>query len=628
MTIINSSTVVVFNYDELEAVLQQSNTYTLVYLGADITLESGIQILSSKSEVTIDGTYEDLRYTLTIPYGVWEDTIYVAEPTSSINLTVQNVDIDSDNIQGAIFITNNEIFRFVVVNFINITFTGPNLTTCHYSRVFIINSDITIPYGDGVVNGYEVAVSRSVTLGGNVNMISDSPHSLFDVNYDTFSALPFIEVLPNSNIDITHPGGAFYEVSYTTICNITFGSNSITNIKNKYGMSYTGSDVTKNLLIDNDALVNIEQSTSQNDRSTWYINGEFKMNSGSSLRIICDFAGIAENYCLRFTASTASMYLDNPKSVVFYNATTDAIKSDATIPYYLNIPQYNRWTSVTPFISAGNIYYIPTFSWYKLENMSNLVLNGTITASGTIITNINLTPEEISELPDLNEFLLNNTKVLSMGSPILSLNPITDISNTISGMTVPNADIKISYDGNEDYIVADSNGEFTYTAGFSLPIGTEISFVVNLAGSFLYRFRTVEVIFDGDLTIISATEIVTFEQTAFQSSPTLLKRAGPLQVVVNDARITPTVWNLYATIDNQPTNSTGKVLTDGLVFVDNLSNMTVLSDIGTLVYTSDGVTPGEITVTWLDEEGILLQLNVVPIVKGTTYRTNINWYVE
>lgn len=70
MTIINSSTVVVFNYDELEAVLQQSNTYTLVYLGADITLESGIQILSSKSEVTIDGTYEDLRYTLTIPYGV------------------------------------------------------------------------------------------------------------------------------------------------------------------------------------------------------------------------------------------------------------------------------------------------------------------------------------------------------------------------------------------------------------------------------------------------------------------------------------------------------------------------------------------------------------------------------
>ncbi|MDD4187746.1 MAG: hypothetical protein PHX04_03180 [Bacilli bacterium] len=624
MTIIDSSTVVVFNHDELEEVLSEINTYTLVYLGADITLESGIKILSSKSEVTIDGTYLEERYTLTIPYGTWEDTIYVEGLASSINLTVQNVDIDAENIHGAIFIENEAIFRFVLVNFINITFTGPTVTWCHYSSVFIINSDITIPHGDGVVNGDAVAISRNVTFGGNVNITSDSPQSLLEVNYDTFSAIPLIEVLPNSNIDITHPEGAFYEVSFTTICNITFGSNSISNIKNKYGMSYTGSDITQNLIIDSGALVNIEQSTRQTDRSTWYINGQFKMNDGSSLRIICDFDGIADNYCLRFLGG-ASVDINNPKSVVLYNKTTDAIKSNSNTPYNLNISQYNRWGAVTPFASAGNIYDIPTYSWYKLEDVSNLVLNGTITSTGTIITTINLTPDEIIALPDLNELEFNNTSVLSMGRPSLTINPITDSSTEITGKTTPDADVRISYLGDEHYEVADSNGDYIYSYSPPLAIGTEISFVSNLAYSFLYRFRTVEIVFEGDLFIKSATSQVTFYTTPFQSTPTLCMRSTPLSVVVEEGRITPDFWNLYATITHALINEHGDILTNGLVFVDSIGAMTPLSGTPVLVYTSDGIATGDITVDWPDEEGILLQLNIVPIVKDTTYKTDINW---
>lgn len=305
----------------------------------------------------------------------------------------------------------------------------------------------------------------------------------------------------------------------------------------------------------------------------------------------------------------------------------NAIKSNGNTPYILNIPQYNKWTSVTPLAIAGNIDDIPTYSWYKLENMNNLELTGTITSTGTIITTTNLTTEEILELPNFTDLEFNNTNVLSMGSPHLSLDPITDEFTSISGVTVPNADIKLNYGGNDYSTVADSNGDFSFAVGSLIPIGTEISFIVNFAGSFLYRFRTVEVNFDGDLTITSATEIVTFEQTPFQSTPTLSRRAVPLQVVVFDARKAPTAWNLYASIDNQLTNSAGKVLTDGLVFVES-TNMTVLSNTETIVYTSDGLNNGETTVSWPDEEGILLQLNIVPIVKDTTYRTNINWYVE
>lgn len=49
MQIINDNTVVVFSYAELKTALEQNNNYTYVYLGADITLENGITLLSHQT---------------------------------------------------------------------------------------------------------------------------------------------------------------------------------------------------------------------------------------------------------------------------------------------------------------------------------------------------------------------------------------------------------------------------------------------------------------------------------------------------------------------------------------------------------------------------------------------------
>lgn len=331
---------------------------------------------------------------------------------------------------------------------------------------------------------------------------------------------------------------------------------------------------------------------------------------------------------LEFIGTGASLNLNNPRSVVLYNISANAIYSRNIMNYSLNIPQYNRWLTVTPYASAGNIYDIPNYSWYKLENTNNLTVSGTITTTTTTISSINLTPSEQAILPALSNFLLNNTRVLSIGRPSLTINPITDLSSDISGTTTPNADVKISYSGNNYYVKADSNGNFIYSYSPPLPIGTKISFVSNLANSFLYRFRTVEIIYPGDLTIISATNQVIFSTIPFQYSPTLCNPTIPIEVVVEDSRITPAVWNLYASISHELTNEKGNVLTDGLVYLDNFKNMTVLSSTPTLVYTSDGVTTGEIQVSWPIDEGFLLQLNIVPIVVKTTYKTDINWYIE
>ena len=57
MQIINDTTVVVNDNDELKSALSENNTYNYIYLGNNIEANSGFIINSNKSKVIIDGTY-------------------------------------------------------------------------------------------------------------------------------------------------------------------------------------------------------------------------------------------------------------------------------------------------------------------------------------------------------------------------------------------------------------------------------------------------------------------------------------------------------------------------------------------------------------------------------------------
>lgn len=63
MTILNDATMIIFTSEELKTVLEQNNSYTHIYFRANITLASGIKIGSTKTNIIIDGTYQDVRYT-------------------------------------------------------------------------------------------------------------------------------------------------------------------------------------------------------------------------------------------------------------------------------------------------------------------------------------------------------------------------------------------------------------------------------------------------------------------------------------------------------------------------------------------------------------------------------------
>ncbi len=629
MTIIDSETVVVFNYNELKSVLE-GNTYSYIYFGDNITLSGGINVNLNRTNLTIDGTYDNIRYTYTdYPSSAYPQTILlIGSASTSMNITVKNIDVIGRNFYGVICVYDSSNFSNVTVSYENIVYEGPQLAFNPYSSLIIKDSDINIIPDVSPAN--EVAETRNVTLGGNVTINSvTTGTSIFWLRHVVGGAYPYINILPDANISITSVNRYLYFISSATHINITFGSGSTTNITTATGISYDDGHRAQNVLIDTNATVNIEQTEGFGSTSTWVVIGEFKMNTGSSLKMISDFAGVTGNYCLQFIGTNASFNINNPNSLIMYNRATNAIHSSNTIPYNLNISQYNRWLSAkTPLNTAGNIDNIPTYSWYKIENMNNLTASGTITSSTTTMASNNLTPTEIAQLPDLSNFLLNNSPVLSMGRPSLTIGPITDLSTDITGTTTPYSDIKINYNSSDHLTVADASGNFIYSYSSALPEGTIINFIANLANSFLYRFRTVQIVYIGDLYISEATKQVFFNLTPFQTTPTLCNRSTPLKVVIQDERVVPSPWNLYATINFPLTNENGKILENGLIFIDESDNTFILSDTPTLVYSDPIGAFGTTDVEWQDEKGILLQLNIVPIESNTTYRTDINWILE
>ena len=63
--IIDNNTVVVTTSEELKQAVSEDNSYNYIYLGSDITATSGFVINNNKAKLTIDGTYNNTKYTYT-----------------------------------------------------------------------------------------------------------------------------------------------------------------------------------------------------------------------------------------------------------------------------------------------------------------------------------------------------------------------------------------------------------------------------------------------------------------------------------------------------------------------------------------------------------------------------------
>lgn len=619
MKVIDSVTVVVYTSDELKTALENNNGYTYIYFGSDITLTSGINISGTKSNVIIDGTYENVRYHFTDMKNLSGSSAIQAANRLILNVTVKNMDITGYNYYGVIYVPDSSTYQSTVVEYNNITYIGPQISFHPYGLTRFINSNITIQ--ENYAAGNEVAECNKIEIGGTTTILHKSTGNS---SFWFRNSNPSFTVLKNANVTFTSEARELlYGVSNLKF---TVEENAIFNVTTKNGFSY-GTFGTGETLIDKNASFSLTQTAANGSYSTWYSYGIITVNENANLSIINDFTNInASNYNINFQGSSAGFILNNPGYIILYNKVANIINTSTTINFNFKFSRINLFNKVISINSKISADTLPTYSWYKSLDISNV--SGTFNSTTSTITTNNFTEEELTMLPGLTNFIFANKKIMSIGDAPLHINPITDESVTMSGKSLSSSSILIEYDSVKTVVDATTDGYFNYEYTPTLPIGTVVTFTSKESDNLIYKTKRVTIVYSGELTIDSYPTTINFILKPISLNPLLLSKNESIVIKITDSRIYSSDWKLYASINNDLKDGDSS-LPNSIVFLDSDNSVNVLSTDKTLVYTgknNDGSTL-ETDVTFLAEEGILAQIeDKIDIDK--IYTATITWTLE
>lgn len=616
MIVLDENTVVVFTYQELKTVLEGNNLYNYIYFGNNIKLTSGINISSTKKNLTIDGTYNNVTYTFEdVNSSTTSNTISINN-TNANKITVKNVNIIGHNYYGIIYVPDSNTYQNVIIEYNNISYTGPQISFHPSGLTRFINCNI-------IINSQEIAECNRIEIGGTttINHTSTSDSALWFRG----SNPPYFKILENSIVNITITNRElFYGVNnldFSVLSGATFILNSA------LGMAY-GNYGTSNVLLDKNSTTKITQTKKNSNYPTWYCNGIFNINENASFYMINNYTNISSNnYNIYFRTTSAALNINNPKEIVLYNEKANTIYSNSTIPFNITLNRINIWNVANKLDTAGSIDNLPNYSWYKSSGLFNITGNITTTTTN-VITN-DFSQDALNKLPTLNNFMFQKP-VISVGKIDLTLCPVSDESLNLCGYTVLDADVLISYLNNNDIVSANTDGYFSHNLTSPLALGTNIKYIANKKNSFIYETREIQVKYSGELVLNNAPDKIQFKLSPISSLPILCPRLEDIKIIITDSRLESTNWKLYAKINHNLTSSNGYVLTDSLVYVNDNKTVDILSNTPLLIY--QGVNnQGETkitTISWEEDKGILLRIENEPIENNETYEAEITWILE
>ncbi len=620
MTIINENTIVVFTYDELKNILENTNTYTYVYLGANITLTNGIKISSTKKNLIINGTYNNTTYTFEDKKSSSAtDTIYVASALNEY-VIVKNLNIIGYNYYGTIYVPESNTYKNTIVEYSNITYVGPQISFNPNGLTRFINCKITIQ--DNYLTGNEIAECNRIEIGGTttINHTSTANSSFWFRN-----ASPSFTILENAIVNIT---SSKRELIYgVNNLEFTIKNNAYLSVTTNNGLSY-GNFGTKNTIIDTNATFILKQTGTNGSYATWYSYGPITINNNATLEIINNYTGIGtNNYNIYFSTSDSALILNNPKEVILYNEKANVIYTNTTSTFNFTFNRLNLFNNIINILDTITKATLPTYSWYKENDLSTI--SGTFTSTKTTILENNFTEEELSLLPALSNFIFPNKKIMSVGTFLLHPKALSDTDTTLTGLTLSNASLLITHNDTEATTLADSNGLFSYSYGTTLPIGTTFKIEAKEENKPIYVTKTITIVYSGELIITSVPTTISFLPQVLSKDPLLCPRKENIPIVITDSRLNSTAWKLYAVIDHDLTTETNITLPNSLVFKNQTGELSTLSTTKTLIYTGEE-NNNELkvtTITWNDNEGILL-LVTAPLLNNQEYRAKITWILE
>jgi len=748
ISVLASNEIVVYTYAELKDALQSStNGIDYIYLGSDITLEiSGISVSNTKSNVTLDGTYNGIRHTLIEGKSAAITTNIYINSASMNTFTLKNMDVFAYNYYGTIKVADT--ISDVTLIYDNLVYNGPQIT--HNPNGHAVYKDTTINIqNNGISAPQEVAEIANVDFYGNVEITQGNAYHIFylykpstftfhehsnvrinantnpmfynssvaivmdnDATFNYYSTAPklsnlnhtirLLELKENATFDLHFNGIATLDYATRFSGDVVIGENANFNITTQSVIStYLIYGTSSNNWILNGGNVNIETNANVNNvvsansiiinRGLFSINnfatqaigvtlidgiriereGSYKQYSNQASSYSFNTTGngmgiqvqggyfhieaknVSAQYLMGASSpfsidkdssvyvytqsgpATALIYMsgngyidiNDPKSVVFYSPQNRMIQYSGTRPLQMIADQINIWsTNATPGYQSWN----PPQSFWNKQEDELYKISGNLAAGIAGVYTITSTNYEANDGSNGNPkdlFVMNNLKVLSLGRLSLSIDPIFVQQPTLSGTSVPNAIIKITYNGNEQILQANDQGGFETTLT-NLQIGDRILVEANNQ-YYLYQKESVMVEDFGGLSFKDVPSAMNFHSTNIPSSTTLINRQlESWSIQVEDERAIKNNWKLFASLE-QPYMDANNEKTNNLqlVYVDENNNEKSLTQDPLLIY--DAQNKQDITnISWLANQGILTKFIPGLIFKDSSYRATITWTLQ
>ena len=615
--IIDNRTVVITTSDELKQVLSEDNDYEYVYLGSDITATSGFIINSNKIKVTIDGTYNNVKYTYTNNLSL-EETVIKASTTNK-RIILKNMNIVSSHGYGVVYVPSHPNYSNVVVEYNNINFSGIELSQNYYGTTKIIDSLIDAKDTNNV-STQRVCDSNRIIIGGNTTITSSSSTNTVFFFNDVIPS--YIKIVPNSNVSITTNKEL---MNGTNRLDLIVGHGSEFLLTTGNGFAITTTHGARNVLIEEMANFTFIEKSHQRV-PMWNVFGDFIVKEGASISVINTYMTTpTDNYNIYFKGTNQKFILDNPKYVNIYTKNANVVYTNNPVDFAFSFSRINMWIYALDYTSACGLDDTPALYWYKETTPSKIT--GVFNKDSTTVTSHNFTDTELSSISDINSFSFQGKKILTIGMLKINVHPITDSTNVISGHTIPYANVKIEYDNKSLTASADENGLFEANVDSAIAENTRVKITSCLNSCFTERKVTTP--FMGELTLLKATENIPFSMKMSSTNPIILPKKNETVVTVVDSRVNSTNWKLYLNYTNPMIESTGKVLIDSLLFKKFNNEEIFLKTTKKLIYESNdnGGVVNVSNITFSTDKGLFLRPSK-DLLEDEDYSTIIVWSVE
>lgn len=267
-------------------------------------------------------------------------------------------------------------------------------------------------------------------------------------------------------------------------------------------------------------------------------------------------------------------------------------------------------------------------SWYSYGVI-------TVSANATLeiindYTNINSNNYNIYFTRSTAGLIFHNKRVLSIGDFPLLVDAVTDKDTKITGHTLSNASILISYNDVSSVVPSDDDGKFIYNyqTQVGLDIGTVITINAKEKDELIYHTKKITIVYEREIITDEHTSLITFLLSPINLNPLICPKSDIINIEVIDSRINSTDWELYARLDGDFV-TVDKDILGSIVFLNSNGEYVTLTGDDILVYSgvaNDGVTKSTL-IEWGKNDGILLKVTN-PVKINKTYTTKIIWTLK